>query len=440
GGGPGLGSGRLASGGGDAGGFDTGAGFDSADFGGGGGGGGDAGAGSDFGGARLATGGDFGGGGPGGAGPAAVGDGLGGLGVGIGADGSGGVEAGFLGGLGPLPGSGLPIRSATDPRDADTTRRAAGAGDGTFDDFTAGADFGGVQVPGGPADDGSAGGLISSGFGPGGVRIPADALGSAGAVGSPGAGFDVGGVDGSSGNGSGGFLTDGFGGEVRIPGTAGAGGPGAGFGGGFDVGGGAGVVEPGRGVGGSSGSVSDGYAIGDLGGGVRLPDASYLPGAGSAAVPDSGAIVGPFGTPPPGYAGPDPSTDPVTRMLSAAQEPGAFVAVGGQGIDNLLPLSAQPGAAGAAGVSNSAGYGFPPFMPPMGGLGAAGGQQAEKERERTTWLAEEEEVWGTDPDCAPAVVGRDDAGTPGERTQRPLPPRTPGSPNVPTRSTTRIRT
>ena len=46
-----------------------------------------------------------------------------------------------------------------------------------------------------------------------------------------------------------------------------------------------------------------------------------------------------------------------------------------------------------------------PFMPPMGGTGAQSNQ--DKERERTTWLAEDEEVWGTDPDVAPAVVGRD---------------------------------
>jgi hypothetical protein len=42
----------------------------------------------------------------------------------------------------------------------------------------------------------------------------------------------------------------------------------------------------------------------------------------------------------------------------------------------------------------------------MGGLG--GGSGNEKSRERSTWLTEDEDVWGTDPDCAPAVIGRGD--------------------------------
>ena len=37
----------------------------------------------------------------------------------------------------------------------------------------------------------------------------------------------------------------------------------------------------------------------------------------------------------------------------------------------------------------------------------AGGQQQQQERERTTWLAEDEDVWGTDPTVGPAVIGRD---------------------------------
>jgi hypothetical protein len=41
-------------------------------------------------------------------------------------------------------------------------------------------------------------------------------------------------------------------------------------------------------------------------------------------------------------------------------------------------------------------------------MGGSGGNQQEKERERTTWLAEDEDVWGTDPDTMPAVIGRED--------------------------------
>jgi len=38
----------------------------------------------------------------------------------------------------------------------------------------------------------------------------------------------------------------------------------------------------------------------------------------------------------------------------------------------------------------------------MGGLG-----QQNQERERSTWLAEDEDVWGTEPDIGPSVLGRD---------------------------------
>lgn len=70
--------------------------------------------------------------------------------------------------------------------------------------------------------------------------------------------------------------------------------------------------------------------------------------------------------------------------------------IAADGVDGL-----QAGAAAAAGLGN----GGMPFMPPMGGAPGAGGQQ-DRDRERTTWLAEDEDVWGTDPDCAPAVIGR----------------------------------
>jgi hypothetical protein len=76
-----------------------------------------------------------------------------------------------------------------------------------------------------------------------------------------------------------------------------------------------------------------------------------------------------------------------------------------------------------------------PFMPPMMG-GGAGAQGNEKERERTTWLAEDEEVWGTDPDCVPAVVGRDEIleDVPGEPAKRPTAPRGPTGPKQPART------
>ncbi|MGH3374670.1 MAG: hypothetical protein ACRDP6_08015 [Actinoallomurus sp.] len=46
-----------------------------------------------------------------------------------------------------------------------------------------------------------------------------------------------------------------------------------------------------------------------------------------------------------------------------------------------------------------------PMMPPMGGMGGAGAGGGQ-DRQRTTWLAEDEEVWGTDSDVVSGVIGR----------------------------------
>ncbi|MEW2443174.1 WXG100 family type VII secretion target [Micromonospora marina] len=51
------------------------------------------------------------------------------------------------------------------------------------------------------------------------------------------------------------------------------------------------------------------------------------------------------------------------------------------------------------------GTGMTGYGAPLGGMGAAGTGQSE-ERERTTWLVEDADVWGADPDLPPDVVGR----------------------------------
>ncbi|HEY5837235.1 DUF3659 domain-containing protein [Streptomyces sp.] len=49
----------------------------------------------------------------------------------------------------------------------------------------------------------------------------------------------------------------------------------------------------------------------------------------------------------------------------------------------------------------------PPMMPPMGGAGMPpGGGAGGKDRQRTTWLAEDEEVWGTETGSVSGVIGR----------------------------------
>ncbi|WP_083821624.1 hypothetical protein [Saccharopolyspora spinosa] len=51
---------------------------------------------------------------------------------------------------------------------------------------------------------------------------------------------------------------------------------------------------------------------------------------------------------------------------------------------------------------------MPPMMPPMGGMGGMGGGNDQKERERQTWLSEDDEVWGANDAAGLSVIGRPD--------------------------------
>jgi hypothetical protein len=87
-----------------------------------------------------------------------------------------------------------------------------------------------------------------------------------------------------------------------------------------------------------------------------------------------------------------------------------MVTGGGLGAGSGGGLGTGPGGLGAGlgGAGQAGGAGVPfggmPYMPGMMGGGA--GPSKQDERQRNTWLKEDEEVWGTDPACAPAVVGR----------------------------------
>jgi hypothetical protein len=81
------------------------------------------------------------------------------------------------------------------------------------------------------------------------------------------------------------------------------------------------------------------------------------------------------------------------------------------GTGSASPVSSGafvPQAAGSSTATAGEG-GFPMYEPMAGGMGMGmggmGGQN--QERERTTWLSEDEDVWGTEPDVAPQVLGRD---------------------------------
>jgi hypothetical protein len=166
--------------------------------------------------------------------------------------------------------------------------------------------------------------------------------------------------------------------------------------------------------------------------GFQLP-ASDLSGGGSSA-PGGGFDSAWNPSAPPADSG--FSLDPVGGSAGGGGAVGAPLGGGGDsragtmfgglgpGDTALGGLSGAPAAAGLAGSPGAAGGmgGMPPMMPPMGGMG---GNDQDKERERTTWLAEEEEVWGTDPDVAPSVIGRDD--TAPEEQEDPRAPWVPGT-------------
>ncbi|MFL6055464.1 MAG: WXG100 family type VII secretion target [Actinoallomurus sp.] len=80
---------------------------------------------------------------------------------------------------------------------------------------------------------------------------------------------------------------------------------------------------------------------------------------------------------------------------------GAGGGLGGPGLSGAGSLAAQEAAAAerAAMAATGGATGMP-----MGGMGGGGGGQKE-ERERTTWLSEDEDVWGGDGDTAPPVIG-----------------------------------
>ncbi|MFC4562334.1 hypothetical protein ACFO4E_10750 [Nocardiopsis mangrovi] len=78
---------------------------------------------------------------------------------------------------------------------------------------------------------------------------------------------------------------------------------------------------------------------------------------------------------------------------------------------------------GGGGMGGMGGGGMPPMMPPMGGgmggMGGAGGQ-GENARTRTSWMSEDERVWGTGAGEKISVLGRPGSGdvTKGDRNEQ----------------------
>ena len=360
------------------------------------------------------------------------GNGFGGLdGDGGGSGAGGGADLGGAGGLTGLLNGPKFTNNGKNPDDVKSGGVAGGADGTDFDEDPSPIDH--LPGAGGPTASGSFPGLGGA-TGPGaggsfpGLDDSHNEPGTGGA--SPGLG---------GGNGAGGSfpgLGGGSGAGGSFPGLGGGSGAGGSFPG---LGGGSGAGGSFPGLGGGSGA--DGSFAGL--GGSSSGDFSGIGGAGSeghdffggSSGSDDGAFSG-LGSSGGGLTGGNNGAASPNGMQLGPMGP-APAGGGGSGLNDLLGYGPH-GADDTDAASAMGGLGGMPMMPPMGGMG--GGTEKDDGRERTTWLAEEEEVWGTDPDVAPAVIGRDDVSDGSGRDSEPwapTAPQRPGSPSSPARGTGR---
>ncbi|MFF3820009.1 AAWKG family protein [Streptomyces bluensis] len=132
----------------------------------------------------------------------------------------------------------------------------------------------------------------------------------------------------------------------------------------------------------SSGPSGNGSGGGGGGGMPMLPPGTRMNGMTTGGPNDAERVRGSF----------DDSQVVTQRATNPASR-------NGSSYEQEIPV-AQRGAT----ATTSAGM---PFYPPMGGGGAPGQQQTESsDRDRASWVPEDEDVWGTDEGGAPAVIGR----------------------------------
>jgi hypothetical protein len=166
------------------------------------------------------------------------------------------------------------------------------------------------------------------------------------------------------------------------------------------------LQPPGAAGGPAGGAVPDHGVSGTVSSGLTsIGSPARLEGLTGSGLPGSGHHPGAVGLPG-AAAGSGVVGGPVSAGLGPAE------LIGG-------PPGGLPGAGGSGDIMGGAGL---PFLPPMVG-GAGGAGQKPQERERQSWLAEDEDAWGTDFDAATGVVGRfDDV----EGLDRPLATAKPG--------------
>ncbi|WP_420087653.1 hypothetical protein [Nocardiopsis composta] len=170
------------------------------------------------------------------------------------------------------------------------------------------------------------------------------------------------------------------------------------------------------------------------GGSIDLPGLGRPDGLGDfRSSPDErSSSSGSFGSPDPSGrfsgGGPFGSSDPSGRSSGSGSFDMSDLSGTGSGLGSGSgsglgsdpgPGSGSPGGQGAGGAQGAAGANgqsgqmgpmMPPMMPPMGGMGAGAPGAGNQERNRSTWLTEDEKVWGTSASGGPAVLGRPGAG------------------------------
>jgi hypothetical protein len=149
---------------------------------------------------------------------------------------------------------------------------------------------------------------------------------------------------------------------------------------------------------------------------TRIPPGANddVPGGLLGKLPKGGAgAPGGLGVDSNGF-GSDPGKGFGSGLLAAnggaGNLPGGLGGLGGPGNSGLTGLPTQlsggsPGVNGTPGSSGD-GSGVPFFPPMMGGGGAGGGGEKPQERERQTWLSEDEEIWGTRVGVRSGAIGR----------------------------------
>jgi hypothetical protein len=288
------------------------------------------------------------------------GDGNGGMNV------PGGGNGAFVPGLVP-PGGG--VGGGNGPAGGGSS--VGPGGDGAFNEKGPGGGL--VKPPGGGVGGNGGGGLGDSHLPPG--------AGSSKTALPPGGGAD-GGAGGGVGAGAGGGVGAGAGGGFGSD-------PGPGFGSGA-LGGGSNGLGDGSGLG--SGGL--GGAGGGVGGGLGGPGGG-LGGAGGGLGGAGGGLGGVGG----GLGG--------AGLGGLGGGLGGGAGSGGSGGLGGIPSQLTGGSPGANGAPGSSGEGGGvPFFPPMMGGGQGAGGDKPQERERQTWLSEDEEIWGTRADVGSGVIGR----------------------------------